>query len=201
MRFLLFSDLHCDTTAAQNLVEMSRDVDVVIGAGDFAKMHRGLPEIINGLATIDRPTILVPGNNESYEELVAACKEWPAANVLHGSGMEINGLKFWGVGGAIPITPFGPKSYDFSENEGRQLLAECPQGAVLVSHSPPKGIVDQSPSGEHQGSVAVLEAVERCQPVLVVCGHIHSNSGRSAVIGGTQVINAGSKGILCEVSK
>jgi Icc-related predicted phosphoesterase len=201
MRLLLFSDLHCDTIAAQNLAQISRDVDVVIGAGDFAKMRRGLQEIIDALATIDRPSILVPGNNESYEELVVACKGWPAAQVLHGSGTEIDGLNFWGVGGAIPTTPFGPKSYDFSEDEGRELLAECPPGAVLVSHSPPKGVVDQSPSGEHLGSVAVLETVERCKPLIVVCGHIHSSSGRSGMIGSTRVINAGSKGILYEVSQ
>lgn len=199
MRFLLFSDLHCDIAAAQNLVEMSREVDVVIGAGDFARMRRGLQETIDALAAIDRPSILVPGNNESYEELANACKVWPAANVLHGSGTEIDGIKFWGVGGAIPITPFGPSSYDFSEDEGQRLLADCPQGAILVSHSPPKGVVDESPSGESLGSLAVLETVKRCRLTLVVCGHIHSGSGRSTKLGSTQVVNAGPRGILWDV--
>ncbi len=200
MRLLLFSDMHCDTTAAWNLVEMSREVDVVIGAGDFAKMRRGLQEIIDELAAIDRPTIVVPGNNESYDELVAACKSWPTAKVLHGSGVEVNGIKFWGVGGAIPMTSFGPSSYDFSEDEGRQLLAGCPHDAILVSHSPPKGVVDLSPSGQSLGSTAVRETIEKCQPILVVCGHIHSSSGRTGKIVETPVVNAGPKGTVWDVS-
>ena len=40
MRLLLFSDLHCDTRAAQRLVEMGRHADVAIGAGDFGQVRR-----------------------------------------------------------------------------------------------------------------------------------------------------------------
>jgi Icc-related predicted phosphoesterase len=200
MRLLLFSDLHRNTKAAQDLVEMSRDVDAVIGAGDFATMRKGIQEVIDVLAEIDRPAILVPGNSESHEELVTACKVWPSAEVLHGSGTKVNGIKIWGVGGAIPITPFGAWSYDFSEEEGLRLLADCPDGAIIVSHSPPKGAVDESSSGQHLGSAAVLNAVEKCQPILVVCGHIHDSSGRSETIGSTPVINAGPKGVMWSVS-
>lgn len=200
MRLLLFSDVHRSTTAAQNLVMMSRDADVVIGAGDFATGRQGLQQVIDILAAIDRPSIVVPGNNESYEELVDACNVWPSAHVLHGSGTEVGGMKFWGVGGAIPVTRFGSKSYDFSEDEGRKLLADCPPGAILVSHSPPHGIVDELPSGQHLGSVAIREAVEKCQTLLVVCGHAHNHSGTFDVVGNTHVVNAGPRGILWDVS-
>jgi len=166
MRILLVSDLHGDINAAQDLVAMSRKADVVIGAGDFAKKRRGLHEIINVLAAIQCPSVVVPGNSESFKELKEACRTWPTVHVLHGSGVEIHGLKFWGVGGAIPITRFG--TWDFSEEEGRQLLAHCPRGAVLVSHSPPQGIVDKLSTGENCGSVAVLETIKRCRPKLVV---------------------------------
>ena len=196
MRLLLFSDLHRNTNAAWNLVDMSRDVDVVIGAGDFATMRKGIQEVIDVLAEIDRPAVLVPGNSESYEELVAACKVWPSAEVLHGSGTEVNGIKFWGVGGAIPITPFGAWSYDFCEEEGLRLLADCPHGAIIVSHSPPKGSADESSNGQSLGSAAVLTAVKKCQPILVVCGHIHDSAGRSETIGSTLVINAGPRGVV-----
>jgi len=201
VRLLLFSDLHRDTAAARNLVVMSRDADAVIGAGDFATVRKGIQEIVNALAAIERPTILVPGNSESYEELAAACEGWPAATVLHGSGTQVDGIKFWGVGGAIPITPFGSWSYDFPEDDGRRLLADCPPAAILVSHSPPKGAVDKSSSGQSLGSAAVLEAVEKCQPVLVVCGHIHDSAGRCEFIGNTPVVNAGPRGIMREVSR
>jgi predicted phosphodiesterase len=43
---LLFSDLHSDFRTAARLVELSNDVDVVVGAGDFCNVRRGLEEII-----------------------------------------------------------------------------------------------------------------------------------------------------------
>jgi predicted phosphodiesterase len=42
MRLLLFSDIYCDLVAVGRLVEASTNVDVAIGAGDFANMHNGL---------------------------------------------------------------------------------------------------------------------------------------------------------------
>jgi Icc-related predicted phosphoesterase len=200
MRFLLFSDVHRDLNAAGQLVQKSRDVDVVVGAGDFCTMRKGLDEVIQALAAIACPAVVVPGNSESAEELATACQAWRAAHVLHGSGVEIDGIQFWGAGGAIPATPFGSWSYDFSEAEGRQLLAGCPQRGVIVSHSPPQGFVDQSSSGQSLGSVAVRETVDRCQPVLVVCGHIHDSGGQSVTVGNTVVVNAGPEGIVWELS-
>jgi Icc-related predicted phosphoesterase len=199
MRLLLFSDLHCDRAGAQKLVELSQDVDVVIGAGDFAKSRHGLQELIDALSPITCPSILVPGNNESYDELELACKVWPAAQVLHGSGTEVQGIKFWGVGGAIPPAGFS-SSWDFSEDEGRQLLADCPKGAILIAHSPPYGIVDQLASGESRGSVAILETIKKHQPVLVACGHIHPSWGQTEMVGNTRAINAGPTGIIWETS-
>ena len=60
MKLLLFSDLHSDFRTAARLVELSNDVDVVVGAGDFCNMRRGLEEIIKALSSISKPTILVP---------------------------------------------------------------------------------------------------------------------------------------------
>ena len=199
MKLLLFSDIHTDTTAAARLVELARSVDVVIGAGDFAIARSGIGMCIPILAKIKVPAVLVAGNNESHEELVTACKSWPLAHVLHGAEIKIDGVSFFGLGGGIPITPFGPWSWDFSEADAVDLLRDCPTGAVLVSHSPPKGFVDKASSGQSLGSTAVLEAIERTQPRLVVCGHIHACAGQRAEIGKTTVINAGPRGVLFDL--
>lgn len=199
MRILAFSDLHCDLTAAQKLVQDAAEVDFVIGAGDFGNMRRGLEPVVAKLAAIETATVLVPGNSESHEELVQACEQWPASEVLHGTGSAFRGVSVWGVGGAIPKTPFGAWSYDFSEAEGRQLLAACPSKAVLVSHSPPRGTLDLSSRGESLGSVAVRETIECANPLLVVCGHIHGCGGQIAMIGSTHVINAGPAGVVFDL--
>ena len=113
MKLLLFSDLHCDATAAARLVERSRHADVVICAGDLANTRRKLHVCLDILRTITRPTILVPGNNESLDELKQGCLGWATAHVLHGHGVIIDGVAFYGIGGGIPMTPFGDWSFDF----------------------------------------------------------------------------------------
>jgi uncharacterized protein len=196
VKLLLFSDLHADKDAASRLVRLSGEADVVVGAGDFGNMRRDVSVCIDVLRHIRVPAVLVCGNNESHEELANACRLWPGAVVLHGSGTELGGIPFFGIGGGVPVTPFGAWSYDFSEKDAEHLLKHCPSGAVLISHSPPKGAVDLSSAGRSLGSTAVRDAVMRTQPRLVVCGHIHGSAGREEKIGATPVINAGPAGML-----
>lgn len=195
MKLLLFSDLHCNARAAACLVDHSRTVDVLVGAGDFATVRRDLPVTLDVLRTANKPAILVPGNAESWEELRDACSAWTSAHVLHGSSAEVDGVTFYGVGGGIPVTPFGAWSYDFTEEQAAALLADCPVGCVLVTHSPPKGAVDVSSLGRSLGSTAIRAAIEMKKPQLAVCGHIHESAGREEWIGRTPVINAGPRGV------
>lgn len=199
MKLLLFSDLHRDHEAVEQLVTAASTADVVIGAGDFANCRLGLGSVIAGLARIDRPAVLVAGNNESADELRAACKAWPSAHVLHGSACELQGQIFFGLGGAVPTTPFGSWSFDLTEDEAADLLRDCPQGAVLVSHSPPLGFVDADRRGRHLGSQTVRDVVERTRLRLVVCGHIHASAGLTERIGTTPVVNAGPGGVWFEL--
>jgi Icc-related predicted phosphoesterase len=198
VKLLAFSDLHRDTEQAGRLVERSSEADVVIAAGDFASMHKGLEEMIDALSGIDAPTILVPGNNETEDALRAACQTWDAATVLHGQGTEIDGTQFYGLGAGVPITPWD-WSFDLDEEQAAEKLADCPKGAVLVVHSPPKGYCDQSSDGDHLGSEAILNAIETKQPKLAVCGHIHDAWGSESEVGPTKVVNPGSSGRLLEI--
>lgn len=195
MKLLLFSDLHQDEAAAHSLVERSRSVDVVVGAGDFANARRGLEGIIAILKAIECPAVVVPGNNESDEELRRACLNWNTAHVLHGSGASVGGVEFFGLGGGVPPTPFGEWSFDLSEEQAALLLRGCPRGGVLVSHSPPRSAVDRSSSGQSLGSRQVRAIIEARQPNLVVCGHVHASGGMQARVGRTPVVNAGPGGV------
>jgi Icc-related predicted phosphoesterase len=198
MRLLAFSDLHTDLDAAAELVAASSAADVVIGAGDFASQHRGLEETIDALSGIETPTIVVPGNNETEEALREACAEWEAATVLHGDGAEIEGTSFYGLGAGVPVTPWD-WSFDLTEEQAAEMLADCPEGAVLVIHSPPKGHCDVDSSGNHLGSEAELAAIEAKRPVLAVCGHIHDSWGAKSDVGPTHIVNLGPKGTSLEV--
>ena len=191
MRLLAFSDIHRDIDQAKVLAERAREVDVVIAAGDFASMHRGLNELIDMLVVIETPTVLVPGNNETLDELNDACTGWKAATVLHGTGAEIGGVSFWGIGGGIPTTPW-PWSFDLSEEEADAACASCPDDVdVLVLHSPPHGHLDGDRS---LGSSALLGLIERVQPRVAVCGHIHECQGQESAVGSTRLLNLGPAG-------
>jgi Icc-related predicted phosphoesterase len=198
VKLLLFSDLHASTSAARRLVDRARsvDVDVVVGAGDFGNQRRQVGVCIDVLRAIAKPAVLVAGNNESVEELTEAAACWPQAQVLHGSQITIGGVPFFGIGGGIPVTPFGAWSYDFTEEQAAALLAGCPERCVLISHSPPRGLaVDRTSRGQNVGSTAVRDAVIRAMPRLVVCGHIHDSAGQQELIGSSPVINVGPGGI------
>jgi Icc-related predicted phosphoesterase len=195
VRLLAFSDIHRDVRQARRLAERAGGVDVVLAAGDFASVHRGLDELIDVLAAIETPTVLVPGNNETDAALREACDGWSAAHVLHGEGTKLYGVSFFGLGGGVPVTPWD-WSFDLTEEEAAERLAACPRGGVLVVHSPPKGYVDGS---RRLGSEAVLDAIEDKQPRLVVCGHIHEAAGEQATVGASRVLNVGPTGIVLDL--
>ncbi len=199
MRILAFSDLHCDLEQAASLVQMSAEADLVAGVGDFASVHRGLPETIAALAPISTPTVLVPGNNETEDELREAAAGWESARVLHAEGMTVGGVEIFGVGGGIPVTPWD-WSFDLDEDEAASALAGCPHGCVMLVHSPPQGHLDASSAGVHLGSVAILEAIERCEPQLVLCGHIHDQWGQESRVGPTRILNLGPSGAFLEAT-
>ncbi|MBO0699457.1 MAG: metallophosphoesterase family protein [Zavarzinella sp.] len=201
MKVLTFSDLHCNVAAAHRLVELGRDVGVAIGAGDFGQVRRRVGVCIDVLRDLPCPAVVVPGNNESLDELRDACRGWANVHVLHGNGVAINGVNFFGLGGGVPVTPFGAWSYDFSEEQAAELLNDFPAGGVLVSHSPPKGCLDVDGGGESRGSTAVRDLILEKRPALVVCGHIHACAGRTETFHGTTVVNAGPNGVVLDLPK
>ena len=200
MRFLLFSDIHGDIRKCEDLVKKSENVDIVLAAGDYGMFRKGLKEPMAVLSRIKKPTLIVHGNHESLDELKAACRGWDSAHVLHGTKIEINGFTFFGIGGATPITPFVPWSVDISEETAAELLALCPENAVLISHSPPHKCLDAiSPPKKNIGSRSIKAFIERKHPLFVVCGHIHEEWNRKGTIGDVPVFNAGPFGMIFEL--
>lgn len=189
MKILAFSDLHMAKSRAADLVAASAEADLVIGAGDYSNMRHGLEQAMAMLSGMQAPMVLVPGNAESVDELRDAAPV--GTTVLHGQGVEIEGLRLFGLGYGIPPTPFGEWSCDLSEEGAAQALETCQQADILILHSPPKGHCDRTSQGSSVGSPALLAAIERIQPRLAFCGHIHDSWGQRAQIGATALANLG----------
>ncbi|KAA0215631.1 MAG: serine/threonine protein phosphatase [Leptolyngbya sp. PLA3] len=200
MKILAFSDIHRDLGAVEAFAVRARASDVLVGAGDFATRREGLQPVIDALAALGRPTVLVCGNAESPDELQSACARFEHLHVLHASSVELEGLTFFGLGGAIPPTPFGQWSVDFDETQADHWLDRCPRGCVLVTHSPAYGHCDRTSAGKCVGSRAVLACVERCRPALVFSGHVHDAWGQSSEFGPTRLYNVGPRALQVELS-
>lgn len=198
MKILAFSDLHLARARAAALVDASEGADLVIGAGDFCNMRQGLAEAMALLDGITAPMVLVPGNAESAEELRAAAG--PGRTVLHGQGAEVQGLRLFGLGYGVPVTPFGDWSCDLDEDTAAAMLAGCETADILVLHSPPRGVADRTSQGISVGSEAIAGAIERIQPTLALCGHIHDSWGQEGRIGATRVVNLGPRPNWFEVA-
>jgi hypothetical protein len=117
-----------------------------------------------------------------------------------GVGLDSRGFVFGDVGvfgvSAAPRSPLHtPYELDDDElerrlGEGFAEVKDC-RVRILCPHAPPRGTTcDRLPSGEHVGSAVIRSFVEREQPDLVLCGHIHESRG-SDRIGGTEVVNPG----------
>jgi Icc-related predicted phosphoesterase len=139
------------------------------------------------------PVALVPGNHE----LPALPGDLPAID-LDGKVEQVGPLLLAGFGGAGPDRFGFP--YEWSEEEAADRLARLERLArgrrldVLLCHAPPAETpLDVTVCGAHVGSSALREALERWQPRLAVCGHIHEAWGL-AVVGGVPCINAGALG-------
>lgn len=113
---------------------------------------------------------------------------------LQDTRTEFEGLTIWG-------TPWQPAFYDWAFN----LYTEADLAAkwslipdktdIIVVHGPPHGYGDRAPrydgvrGYEHTGSKTLLERIQVIKPKLVVCGHIHCNSG-VFLLDSTKIINA-----------
>ncbi len=155
---------------------------------DLAKAKRRLIQLVHSGC----PVFFVPGNMDNPR-----LGEWIGegnVRLLHGRQEIFQDIILVGLGGSPHgsfTTPF-----EYGEDAATHLLGNTLQNSagmrvILLSHCPPKNTkIDQVSSGEHAGSTAVREFVERIQPFLVVSGHIHEAQGVDK-IGRTILVNTG----------
>jgi predicted phosphodiesterase len=93
--------------------------------------------------------------------------------------IEVNGAKLRIYG--LPHTPeffFGPGAFarPRSQDTWNQVTEEHSYD-ILISHSPPRGILDKTMIGTRAGCDFFLAAIERVKPLVALWGHIHEANG------------------------
>lgn len=130
---------------------------------------------------------------------------------LHERQMSVGGFTIMGQEGTSLSDGRGLGRIVYSEDEiERHIDSPCSKSdsrVILVSHTPPYRILDRSQRfvQDHIGSPAVREFINNRKPLLVLCGHVHSQGGCEARVGPTTIINLashdseGSPGRVCAV--
>jgi Icc-related predicted phosphoesterase len=191
MKVLAFSDLHRDVDAVQRIMAESQQADVIIGAGDFATGGLGAEDTLSVLKASNVPVVIVSGNHDNTSVLLELCDDWENGHLLHGNGITVGDVDFFGLGDEVPKRHNEDWNQSLTEDEAAEILQACPVGAVLVTHNPPFGYCDLQKNGTHEGSVAIFNAIKTKQPILNLCGHIHQSWNTTAMVGNTQVYNLG----------
>ncbi|OHE82671.1 MAG: hypothetical protein A2107_10180 [Verrucomicrobia bacterium GWF2_62_7] len=194
MKIVYVVDVHENYAAVARAVNAVGTPDLLIVGGD-----------ITTAGTVEEAALAVEGWRPLATRLLAVAgnMDSPAIDArlaslgvaLDGRGVVIGDVGLFGVSA-------GPKSplhtpYEITEEQiaervesGFANVKNC-RVKIFCPHAPPKDTTcDRIHSGLHVGSTAVRAFIEREQPDLVLCGHIHESRGEDR-IGKTRVVNPG----------
>ena len=191
MKILLFTDIHAEKESLDQIVEKSKDCDVMVCCGDASIFGSGLKKIIKILASCKKQLFITHGNHEMISEMKEVCVK---DNVcfLHKNSVEFEGVIFAAYGGG-----------GFSEVDERleqwasKLKIDSDKKLVLFTHAPPYDTkLDKLPNLGHRGSRSVRKAIDCLNPDIFASGHFHETFFEQEKIGKTLLINPGNGGTL-----
>jgi len=155
--------------------------DVLLHCGDFASSGsrknqraaaRRLDDFLARQTHIPEK-IVVQGNHDPDSPAKVLFPNSKALYVRSSSTLTINGVSF-------ALEPYSRRMYFRSfRNRMSPSVPSFPACDILVSHEPPKGILDMTYHGFSAGSAYLRELVEHAEhkPRLWLCGHIHESRG------------------------
>ena len=158
--------------------------DILIHCGDFTVdgSLRAAENFAEYIAKQDfKHKVVIAGNHDicfederrGEAERLLTCR---GITYLNDSGIEIEGLKFWG-------SPIQPEFFDWAFNRKRgseinehwKLIPSDTD--VLLTHGPAFGILDRCHDGRLVGCEDLLSVVETIKPKIHAFGHIHESYG------------------------
>jgi Icc-related predicted phosphoesterase len=132
-------------------------------------------ELQSILSNAEKPVFFIMGNDDGILE---GGLEWPSSRHLfniHGNRIEAEKFNFVGY---QFTPPFVGGLYEKTEEEQAADLLNLgglvDEHTVLVTHGPPRGILDD----DAYGSTSLRDFVDRHPPRLHLFGHIHQAFGR-----------------------
>ena len=174
--------------------------DILIHCGDVTT-HGTREEAFTFLRWFDKlpykRKMFLPGNHdncfdpkksESHITLADIKYFFPNTEYFYGILLFAGNVSFYGH----PYTPiFQNMAFNANEKELSYHDSLIPLNTdILVTHGPPREVLDFTSNGEHVGSQSLLEKVQRVKPKVHAFGHIHERYGIRNSNWGTKFINA-----------
>ncbi len=195
MRIVAISDTH----GLHDRLDIP-DGDVLVHAGDFSNLGKRVEveAFSRFLGTQPhRHKVVIPGNHDlTFESHPEQARAWlRGCTLLQDSAVTIEGVRLWG-------SPWQPWFLDWAFNlRSAEALREKwllipPDTDVLVTHGPPRGILDRTVSGDDAGCAELRARVEVVAPKVHIFGHIHEGAGE-VELGGVRYVNACSTDVRC----
>lgn len=211
MRLLCLSDMHGELRPYDETYR----ADVAVIAGDVmpsaTQYHGGHPyglarqeawfahTFVPWVQTLPVDHVVMTwGNHDHLGEHPSRYRACLPSNVhvLVNESCVIDGIHFHGV-------PHTPRFHDWAfnmddtpEGLGRAWAAVPDDTDILVSHGPPRGVVDwiraRGIRGERAGSHTQanwLKSDATNRPFIVICGHLHAAGGHEGWCGDVRVLN------------
>lgn len=164
LKILCTSDFHRSQLLAEKIPEICKKekVDLLVNTGDF-QSHKYAIDFLDSVTKLKIPTFVVPGNWDpelKFESKYVKC---------HFEGAE----------------EFHDYVFLFASEDAfhtSELLLERSKNVdteklILLSHYPPKGILDKIWDGRRVGFDGLREFVDIKKPIMHAFGHIHEDNG------------------------
>ncbi|MBR9678804.1 MAG: hypothetical protein GON13_00870 [Nanoarchaeota archaeon] len=201
MKVLAASDIHGDLNLIKDLVRKAIDnnVDAVILCGDITMFGMEVKGLIKPFKNANLKVLAIPGNHESFA-LVDFFSQFYGPNFfnLENGVYKSKGVGFFGSSGTrMGVSGESEKNIeDVLLEKGKDV--ESLAKRVMVVHEPPYNTKLDN-IGFSAGSIGVRKAIEKLQPDLCLCGHMHETFGLEDSINKTRVINVGREGIILDL--
>lgn len=200
MRLVITSDTH-GFHRGWTLYDLLPEGDVFIHAGDYSRDYGSWTDTVRFAQWMSelpyQHKVLCPGNHdvgiaEKQREAVELFSEHGIhlLGVPHSNLVELDGVTFGG-GPWMPVSGWTPPwGFETAEDVREEIWEQVPHVNVLVTHTPPMGILDQTSQGKHLGCPVLRKHLfGRIRPHLHIFGHVHEQRG-TRVEAGTVFMNA-----------
>ena len=188
MRLLASSDIHGDyvMTRKFGMVALDQKASAIIIAGDIGPNAK---KVLSYLSRLEIPMYVVLGNDD-FPMDVYILEDIPYVLNIDGECIDIGPVEIIGLSGN-PGSGLSPPDEKKMEATLQEAFTKASKPVILVSHIPPYRVLDLATRYrvEHIGSKAVRKTIERYNPILCVCGHVHKDGGKRAFLKDTEVIN------------